>query len=71
MKNGALVVLKKELARFFGDKRLFFTTVIMPGLLIFVMYNVKRVLLSSGSSHEPGGPPLGNSEVPSVWYNER
>ena len=25
MKNGALVVLKKELARFFGDKRLFFT----------------------------------------------
>ena len=40
MKNGALVVLKKELARFFGDKRLFFTTAIMPGLLIFVMYNV-------------------------------
>lgn len=40
MKNGAFVVLKKELARFFGDKRLFFTTVIMPGLMIFIIYSV-------------------------------
>ena len=40
MKNGAFVVFKKEMARFFGDKRLFFTTVILPGLLIFLMYTL-------------------------------
>ena len=33
-----MTIIKKELARFFGDRRLVFTTVIMPGLMIFVMY---------------------------------
>lgn len=47
MKNGALVVFKKEMARFLGDKRLFFTTVILPGLMIFLMYNVMGNSISS------------------------
>lgn len=37
-KNNILTIVKKEFARFFGDKRLVFTTVIMPGLLIYVIY---------------------------------
>ncbi|MBO7317153.1 MAG: ABC transporter permease [Bacteroidales bacterium] len=37
-KNNILTIIKKEFARFFGDKRLVFTTVIMPGLLIYVIY---------------------------------
>ena len=40
MKNGAFIVFKKELARFFGDKRLFFTSVIMPGLMIYLLYTL-------------------------------
>ena len=36
--NDMLTIIRKELARFFGDKRLVFTTVIMPGLMIYVMY---------------------------------
>lgn len=40
MKNGAFIVFKKELARFFGDKRLLFTSVIMPGLLIYLIYTI-------------------------------
>ena len=47
MKNAALVVFKKEMARFFGDKRLFFTTVILPGLVIFIMYSVMGQAMSS------------------------
>ena len=38
--NNIVTIIKKELARFFGDKRLVFTTVIMPGLLIFLMYSL-------------------------------
>lgn len=38
MNKDVLTIIKKEFARFFGDKRLFFTSVLMPGLLIFVMY---------------------------------
>lgn len=32
-------IVKKELARFFGDKTLFFSTVLLPGLMIFVLYS--------------------------------
>ncbi|MCM1260318.1 MAG: ABC transporter permease subunit [Prevotella sp.] len=37
MKN-ILTIIKKEFARFFGDKRLVLTTLILPGLLIFTIY---------------------------------
>ena len=40
MKNGAFIVFKKELMRFFTDKRLLFTSVIMPGLLIYLIYSL-------------------------------
>ena len=52
MKNSALVVFKKEIARFFGDKRLLFTTVILPGLIIFVMYTVMGQAMSSTLSSD-------------------
>lgn len=38
--NNILTIIKKELARFFGDKRLVFTTVLMPGLMIYIMYTL-------------------------------
>lgn len=39
MKSNILTIIKKEFARFFGDKRMVFTAVLMPGLLIYVMYS--------------------------------
>ena len=41
------IVFKKEMARFFKDFRLFFSTVIFPGLLLFIVYNVIGVGLQS------------------------
>lgn len=38
MRNNIMTIVKKELARFFGDKRLVFS-VLMPGLLIYVIYS--------------------------------
>ncbi|MBE5882979.1 MAG: ABC transporter permease [Lachnospiraceae bacterium] len=38
MKNNTLTIMKKELARFFRDKRMVFTTILMPGLMIYVLY---------------------------------
>ena len=38
MKHGLLTIFRKELARFFGDKRMAFTTILLPGLLIFFLY---------------------------------
>lgn len=39
MKN-ILSIIKKELFRVFKDKRLVFTTIIMPGLMIFLLYSI-------------------------------
>ncbi|MBO4291284.1 MAG: ABC transporter permease [Lachnospiraceae bacterium] len=38
--NNFMTIVKKELSRFFGDKRLIFTTLIMPGLMIYLMYTL-------------------------------
>ncbi|MBR6825881.1 MAG: ABC transporter permease [Oscillospiraceae bacterium] len=38
--KGILTIFKKELARFFGDKRMAFTAILMPGLLIYVIYSL-------------------------------
>lgn len=39
MKSDLLTIIKKEMARFFGDKRMLFTAV-MPGILIYCIYSV-------------------------------
>ena len=31
--------MKKELARFFGDRRLVITTLLLPGIMIYVVYS--------------------------------
>ena len=40
MKSNTLTIIKKEFARFFGDRQLLFTSVIMPGLLIYIIYSL-------------------------------
>lgn len=39
MKSNIFTIMKKELARFFGDRRLFFSAVLLPGVMIYVMYS--------------------------------
>ncbi len=39
MKN-VWIVLKKELKKFLGNKRMFFSVVVLPGLLIFLLYSI-------------------------------
>ena len=40
MKSNTMTIIRKEFARFFGDRQMFFTTVIMPGLLIYLVYSL-------------------------------
>lgn len=39
-KSNTWTIVSKEFARFFGDRQLLFTTVIMPGLLIYIIYSL-------------------------------
>lgn len=38
MKNGMFTIFRKELARFFGDKRTALAAILLPGVLIFAVY---------------------------------
>lgn len=40
MKNNTITVMKKELARFFGDRRLVITTLLLPGCMIYLVYSL-------------------------------
>lgn len=52
MKNSIMTVMKKEFTRFFTDRRMVLTTLLMPGLMIYFLYSFMGSGLSSqfGSS---------------------
>lgn len=39
MNGNRMAIIKKEFARFFGDKRLVMSTILLPGLIIYVVYS--------------------------------
>ncbi len=45
--SNTLTIIKKEFARFFGDRQLIFTAIIMPGLLIYLIYSFMGSGISS------------------------
>lgn len=47
MKNGMFTIFRKELARFFGDRRTALATILLPGVLIFAVYTFMGSALSS------------------------
>ncbi len=38
MQSGLIAIIKKEFSRFFTDRRMMLTTLILPGLMIYVLY---------------------------------
>lgn len=40
MKGNTATIIKKEFARFFGDRQLLFSAVVLPGLLIYIIYSL-------------------------------
>ena len=58
MRNGLLTVFKKELARFFSDKRMVFSTVLLPGLMIYLLYSVMGSAIMNKFSADETQPPF-------------
>lgn len=46
MKNNTLTIIKKEFARFFGDKRMVISTILFPGVMIYLLYSLMGVMMS-------------------------
>lgn len=47
MKNNTLTIIKKEFARFFGDKRMVISVILVPGLMIYLLYSLMGVMMSN------------------------
>lgn len=47
MKNNTLTIIKKEFARFFGDKRMVVSTILLPGLMIYLLYSLMGNMMTS------------------------
>lgn len=47
MKTNMLTIIKKEFARFFGDKGLVFSTILLPGLMLFVLYTLMGEIMTN------------------------
>lgn len=47
MKNNILTVMKKEFTRFFTDKRMVLTTILLPGVMIYFLYSFMGSGISS------------------------
>lgn len=62
MKNNTWTIVRKEFARFFGDRSLVFTTIIMPGLLIYLIYSLMGDVMTDSF--------MGATDEPTVVYVE-
>lgn len=47
MKNNMMTIIRKEMARFFGDKRMVLTTVLLPGLMLYLLYSLMGNIMSN------------------------
>ena len=56
MKSNTWTIIKKEFARFFGDRQLLFTALILPGLLIYIIYSLMgsgiQSMVTQGANEE-------------------
>ena len=51
--NAVLAIIKKEFLRFFGDARLLLTTILMPGLILYVVYSALGLVFENIASDVP------------------
>lgn len=65
--NNILTIMKKELFRFFSDKRLLLTTILLPGLMIYIMYSFMGEAFSQkANGKEDYAPAVYAVNMPSI-----
>jgi sodium transport system permease protein len=58
MPNGLAAIIKKEFTRFFTDRRMVLTTILMPGLLIYLVYSFIGSAMTSAFTVDEDYQPL-------------
>lgn len=69
--NKIVTIMKKELSRFFQDKKLVVSTLILPGLLIYVMYSfMGSGMMNRLSSSEEYTPTIVMYNIPETMQSD-
>jgi sodium transport system permease protein len=58
MNSKIVTIMKKEFARFFGDKRMVMTTMILPGLMIYLVYTFMGQAMISALTVDESYQPI-------------
>lgn len=69
MKNNIINVMNKELARFFGNKRLLLSTIILPGIIIYFMYSFVGGIMFSNQNVDDVPPVFSIVNIPNSVEN--
>ena len=65
MKSNIWTIMKKELARFFGDRRILFSSVLLPGIMIYVMYSFMGSAMGNMFGPGESAPRIAAVQMPS------
>ncbi|MGN0169567.1 MAG: ABC transporter permease [Lachnospiraceae bacterium] len=58
MRSEVMTIIRKEFKRFFGDRRLWFSTIVLPGLLIYVLYSIMGNMMQDAFTPDEGYEPV-------------
>ena len=64
MKSNVLTIMKKELFRFLSDRRTLFGAILLPGLMIYIIYNFMGSAISDSIVQEDVKPQIGAVNMP-------
>lgn len=67
MNNTIITMMKKELNRFFSDSRMVMTTIVLPGLMIFVLYSFMGTALKEQLISDKFEPKCYFMNLPQEW----
>ena len=65
MKSGILTIMRKEFSRFFGDRRMIVTSLILPGFMIYFTYSlIGQAILNTTQINEEYVPQIYAQNLP-------
>ncbi len=63
-KNNILTIMKKELSRFLGDRRIVFSSILLPGIMIYVLYTFMGSAMGSMFGAKEAAPTISVVQMP-------
>lgn len=64
MNSNILTIMKKELSRFLGDRRIVFSSILLPGIMIYLLYTFMGSAMGSLIGNKDTAPKIAAVQMP-------